>query len=117
GGINGVATVSSLNERPTFVSDLTIDKFYFGKDTVGIIDLLVNNEVDNEFATDIKIYGNNNDVRLTGKVLMPNDGPMGLDLNLNLEPLTVKTLEAFSFGNLQKSKGNIRGSLKISGTT
>lgn len=117
GGINGVATVSSLNERPTFVSDLTIDKFYFGKDTVGNIDLLVNNEVDNEFATDIKIYGNNNDVRLTGKVLMPNDGPMGLDLNLHLEPLTVKTLEVFSFGNLQKSKGNIRGSLKIKGTT
>lgn len=115
GGINGAATLSELNNDPVFVSDITVDKFFFGKDTIGNIDIMVNNETQNEYNADVKIYGNDNDVRLAGKFLVSENNPLEMDANLTLEPLTVKTLEAFSFGNLQKSEGNIRGALKISG--
>src|SRR5699024_3916492 len=115
GGINGAATLSELNNDPVFVSDITVDKFFFGKDTIGNIEIMVNNETQNEYNADVKIYGNDNDVRLAGKFLVSENNPLEMDANLTLEPLTVKTLEAFSFGNLQKSEGNIRGALKISG--
>src|SRR5690606_13348606 len=50
GGINGTATVSRLESSPVFVSDITIDQFYFGTDTVGDINLKVNNEREDVFA-------------------------------------------------------------------
>src|SRR5690606_25318824 len=52
GGINGQATVSRFESSPVFVSDLTIDQFFFGTDTVGNVAIQVNNIKQNTFAAD-----------------------------------------------------------------
>ncbi|PPK99839.1 translocation/assembly module TamB domain-containing protein [Parapedobacter indicus] len=117
GGINGTATVSRLETSPVFVSDITIDQFYFGADTVGDINLKVNNERENVFAADISITGNGNDVRLTGDFISPPGGTAQLDFVLNVNPLSMHTLEAFSLGYLRNTSGAINGKLDITGTT
>lgn len=117
GGINGTATVSRLETSPVFVSDITIDRFYFGKDTVGDINLKVNNERESVYAADISITGNGNDVRLTGDFISPPGGTSQLDFVLNVTPLSMHTLEAFSLGYLRNTSGAINGKLNITGTT
>lgn len=117
GGINGTATVSRLESSPVFVSDITIDQFYFGTDTVGDINLKVNNERENVFAADVSITGNGNDVRLTGDFISPPNGASQLDFVLNINPLSMPTLEAFSLGYLRNTSGAINGKLDITGTT
>lgn len=116
GGINGTATVSRLETSPVFVSDITIDRFYFGGDTVGDINLKVNNERENVFAADISITGNGNEVNLTGDFISPPDGAAQLDFVLNINPLSMHTLEAFSLGYLRNTSGAINGKLNIKGT-
>ena len=115
GGINGTATVSRLETSPVFVSDITIDRFYFGSDTVGDINLKVNNERENVFAADISITGNGNDVKLTGDFISPPGGTSQLDFVLNVNPLSMHTLEAFSLGYLRNTSGAINGKLNITG--
>lgn len=115
GGINGNATISRLEGSPVFVSDLTIDRFYFGTDTIGNVILKVNNEVEDTFDADIQILGNGNKVSLLGQILVPDGQKPSIKANLDLEPLTMETIQAFSLGNLQKSEGNLTGKLKISG--
>ncbi len=116
GGINGTATVSRLNTSPMFVSDITIDRFYFGNDTVGDINLKVDNTRENTYAADISITGNGNDVRLTGDFISPPGGTSQLDFVLNINPMTMHTLEAFSLGYLRNTSGAINGKLDITGT-
>lgn len=117
GGINGSATISRLESKPVFVSDLTIDKFYFGKDTVGNIAIKVNNEKENTYAADVSITENGNNVRLLGEYISPPDGKSTFQATLDLKPLKMKTVEAFSLGYLQNTEGNLEGTLNISGTT
>ncbi|WP_353126953.1 translocation/assembly module TamB domain-containing protein [Parapedobacter pyrenivorans] len=116
GGINGTATVSRLDTSPAFVSDITIDRFYFGKDTVGDINLKVNNERENIFAADISITGNGNNVKLMGDFISPPGETAQLDFTLDVAPLSMHTLEAFSLGYLRNTSGDINGKLRITGT-
>jgi len=116
GGINGTATISRLESNPVFVSDLTIDRFYFGKDTVGNVLVKVDNIKENTFSADVKIEGNGNDVQLIGDFISPPDGTASLDATLSLKPMKMTTIQAFSLGYLEDCAGDLVGDLKITGT-
>ncbi|UIR54700.1 translocation/assembly module TamB domain-containing protein [Sphingobacterium sp. SRCM116780] len=117
GGINGQATISRLESNPVFVSDIVIEKFYLGKDTVGNINIKVNNEKENTYAANVSITENGNNVSLIGEFISPPKGKATFDAVLNIAPLQMKTVQAFSLGYLKESKGEVQGELKISGTT
>ncbi|PRD57205.1 translocation/assembly module TamB [Sphingobacterium gobiense] len=116
GGINGTATISRLESNPVFVSDLTIDRFFFGKDTVGNILIKVDNIKENTFSADVKIEGNGNDVQLIGDFISPPDGNASLNATLSLKPMKMTTIQAFSLGYLEDCAGDLVGELKITGT-
>ncbi|WP_165870345.1 translocation/assembly module TamB domain-containing protein [Albibacterium bauzanense] len=116
GGINGDATIDRLESSPTFVSDLTVNDFYFGNDTLGNINFKVDNLRENVFATDITISGFDNDVNLKGDYISPPNQESTIDFMLNMNRLNMSTLEAFSFGSIQNTKGFINGQLAISGS-
>src|SRR5690606_26671479 len=115
GGINGSATISRLDTKPVFVSDLEINKFYFGQDTVGNILVNVHNQKENTYSADIQITENGNDVRLLGEYFAPLQGKPSFNATLNLSPLKMKTIQAFSMGYLQDSEGDLTGELSITG--
>ncbi|MCA5005469.1 translocation/assembly module TamB domain-containing protein [Sphingobacterium bovistauri] len=115
GGINGTATVSRLDTKPVFVSDLEIKKFYFGQDTVGNVLVNVHNQKENTFSADVQIIENGNDVRLLGEYFAPLQGKPSFKAKLNLSPLKMKTIQAFSMGYLQNSEGDLTGELDITG--
>ncbi|MFD2969763.1 translocation/assembly module TamB domain-containing protein [Sphingobacterium bambusae] len=116
GGINGTATISRLESSPVFVSDLNIEKFYFGKDTVGNVAIQVNNIQENTFAADIKISENGNDVQLIGNFISPPNAPSSIDATLSLKPMKMTTIQAFSLGYIEDAAGDLVGDIKITGT-
>lgn len=115
GGINGTATISRLESSPVFVSDLDIQKFYFGQDTVGNILVKVDNMKENTYSADVKITENGNNVQLLGEYLTSPNGESSFNATLDLKPLKIKTIEAFSMGYLKNSEGDLTGLLRISG--
>lgn len=117
GGLNGTVVLDRLDSSPVFESDLTVNRFYFGNDTIGDINMKVDNKRENVYAANVSISGNGNDINLSGDVLSPPKSPSTLDFILNMNSLNMSTLEAFSFGNLQHSDGSINGKLLITGTT
>ncbi|WP_294187410.1 translocation/assembly module TamB domain-containing protein [uncultured Sphingobacterium sp.] len=116
GGINGQATISRLESSPVFVSDLVINKFYIGQDTVGNVNIKVNNEKENTYNANISITENGNNVVLNGDFVNPPQGEARLDFTLDIAPLSMQTVQAFSLGYLKDSKGNLEGQLKITGS-
>lgn len=116
GGINGEATVSRLESKPVFVSDIDIKKVYLGKDTVGNISIKVNNLKEDTYTADIRITENGNDVHLLGEYFSPPTEPSNFNATLNLKPLKMKTIEAFSMGYLKNNDGDLSGMLTLNGT-
>lgn len=117
GGIHGTATISRLESSPVFVSDLKINEFAFGGQNIGDVALKVNNEQENTFSADVSITGDGNDVQLIGDFISPPNGDAQIRATLELKPMMMKTLEAFSMGQLEDTEGQITGKLDISGTT
>src|SRR5690606_33848850 len=116
GGINGTASVDGLESSPVFVSDITINDFYFANDTIGDINLKVDNQVANTFAADVTISGFGNDVNLKGVYVSEPGQTSAMDLVLNMNRLNMSTLEAFSFGSIRRTEGYINGQLDITGS-
>lgn len=116
GGIHGTATISRLDNNPVFVSDLAIDQFYLGKDTVGNIFVKVDNIKENIFSADVRVEGNGNDIQLRGDFISPPKAPASIDATLSLQPMKMTTVQALSFGYLEDSSGDLTGELKITGT-
>ena len=114
GKINGNALFKNIEKSPIFTSELKIEDFSFQKDTVGTININVNNEKLATYNAKIGIIGNGNKVDLDGNYYLNNNG---LDFTLNIEKLNVKSIQGFTFGNLTESTGFLNGNYTISGTT
>lgn len=115
GGINGQATISRLESKPVLVSNIGINKVYFGKDTIGDINVKVNNLKENTYSADISISEYGNDVQLLAEYLSPPDEKSSFTATLNVNALQLKTIEAFSLGYLKNNEGNLSGVLKVNG--
>ncbi|NRT12122.1 translocation/assembly module TamB [Flavobacterium sp. 14A] len=114
GNINGDATIKNLNASPNFVSDLNIADFAFKKDTVGTIEIHVDNNVADTYNAAVGITGQENKLDLYGTY---KTATSGLNMNLDVAKLNLKSVQGFTLGNLQKSTGFIDGKLKITGTS
>lgn len=116
GAINGDAHIDRLDSSPVFESHIDINEFYFGQDTIGDINIQVDNKTENTFAANLSITGQGNDINLSGDYYAPPTGASSMDFVLALNNLNMSTIEAFSFGNLRRTAGSINGKLDITGT-
>lgn len=114
GLINGNAVVENVMTKPTFTSDIKVDKFAFKGEPVGDIAIKVDNKTDNLLAANVTLSGEENDVNLTGNYKI-DDG--NLDFNLDLNKLNIKSIQGFSMGNLTEGTGYLTGNFKITGTS
>jgi len=112
GNINGKAVVKNLNQTPIFTADMIVDNFAFKKDTVGTVNLHVNNKVANTYNTRVSITGQDNLVDLNGTY---KTGEGILDMNLDISRINLKSIQGFTLDNLKESTGFFSGNFKISG--
>lgn len=113
GRINGNALLKNLKQSPIFTADLTIADFSFMTDTIGNINIKVNNEIANTYKANVEITGNGNQVNLDGTYRTDNSS---FDMDLDLKHLNIKSIQGFTAGNLSNSTGYLNGKLKATGT-
>ncbi|PTT10761.1 hypothetical protein DBR27_06325 [Flavobacterium sp. HMWF030] len=112
GLINGSALVENIMTKPIFTSDIKVEKFAFKSEPVGDIAIKVDNKTDNLLAANVTLTGEENDVSLTGDYKIDDES---LDFNLDVNKLTIKSIQGFSMGNLTEGKGFLAGNFKITG--
>jgi translocation and assembly module TamB len=113
GKIDGKILLSNYMVTPSFTGDVTIKKFRFQKKEIG--DLVVNvfNETANKITAKATLLSKNNDLLLTGNYYLKTKNSLDLDLVIN--KLGAETIEAFSFGQLRRAKGMMKGQATIKG--
>lgn len=112
GKINGNALIKDLQKSPIFTSDINIENFSFQKDTVGNLKIKVDNKIASTYNAAIELTGQDNNLKLTGNY---KTNTSSLNMNLDVEKLTIKSIQGFTFGNLKESTGFLNGDLKITG--
>ena len=116
GMLNGDVLVKDILKQPNFTTDLTLNNLSFMKDTVGNVNIKVNNNTQNVFATNVTITGRGNDVNLTGNYYLKPADSSSFDLNLNINKLPFKTIAAVSMGTITDATGGLTGKVAINGT-
>jgi hypothetical protein len=114
GKINGNVLLKNTTSNPVFTSDLTVEDFRFKKDTIGTINIKINNEIEANYNTKISITGQDNTVHLDG-IYKATDS--SFDMNLNIEKLNLKSIQGFTMDQLSESTGFLSGNFKINGNT
>ncbi|MBD3581359.1 translocation/assembly module TamB domain-containing protein [Flavobacterium selenitireducens] len=112
GNLNGTANLKDLQTNPVFTSDLTIENLMVSKDTVGNVNIKVDNAVANTYRADVEISGNDNQVNLNGNY---RSDSKTFDLDLDMQRLQMTSVQAFTQGQIRKSSGFLSGKLKITG--
>jgi translocation and assembly module TamB len=114
GLLNGGITVNNIITKPVFTSDLTITDLSIKKDTIGNIQMLVDNKLADTYAANITINGRGNDVALSGNYFANNSN---FDLLLDIKELPLHTAQAFSAGAIRDASGSVNGKFSVTGTT
>jgi translocation and assembly module TamB len=116
GTLNGKVVLNGLSKQLTFTSDLVVSDVSIKKDTIGNVNLKVNNTVANTYAADVKIDGHGNDVQLTGNYYVrPNDSS-SFEMNLDIRKILLSTIEGATLGAIKNSSGMITGKFAVNGT-
>jgi len=113
GVLNGKVSVEHVTTNPTFTSDLVIKDLSYKADTLGDLNLKVNNEEANTFAADLSLEGHQSDLKVTGKYYT---GDSKMDMNLHLGALNLAAVKPFAAGQLDDISGILKGDMHITGT-
>jgi translocation and assembly module TamB len=115
GKIDGKILLSNYMDSPSFTGDIAVKRFRFQKTDIGDLNVNVFNQSANVITTKLTLLNQYNDLLLTGNYNMKSKNPF--DFNLNIKKLSAETVQAFSFGQLRRAKGELNGEATIKGST
>jgi hypothetical protein len=110
GLVNADFTVSDFTQTiPSMDGSLKLDSIIYQHLPVGNLDLKANSS-GSQVTVAGKLDGNGNNVDINGRYNANN-----IDLSLNLNPLSLASVEPFTLGNFVRSSGTLTGPLSING--
>lgn len=115
GKIDGKILLSNYMVTPSFTGDIAVKRFRFKRTDIGDLKVNAYNESANRITTKVSLLNQYNDVELAGNYNLKSKN--ALDFTLNIKKLSAETVQAFSFGQLRRAKGNLNGEASIKGST
>ena len=112
-GINAVVT-DLEKALPGFTGTATVRNLAVMQTPIGDIDAEAHKITDNNIEASLALLGNNNDIKAAGNYYL-NNTEKQFDATLDVEKLSMKTVQGLSMGQLINSRGNIRGNFTASG--
>ncbi|MES2240054.1 MAG: translocation/assembly module TamB domain-containing protein [Bacteroidota bacterium] len=112
GTINGETTINNVTFNPLFVADLNIENFKLKKDTIGNINIKVDNKTTNLYSANVTLSGLENQLNANGNY---NISTESLDFIVDIQKLKMKSMQPFTFDKLKESEGFVNGKLEVKG--
>ena len=112
GKLNGTFT---LLGNGGFNSQASLTDLKIRTHPVGNLEVIARNSSSGNITLDILLQGNGNNLSLKGAIT-PNQDASSLDIPVDITSIDMRTVDAFSFGQLTNSTGNISGKLHLTGT-
>ncbi|BAO56641.1 translocation/assembly module TamB domain-containing protein [Nonlabens marinus] len=116
GRLNGQFVLEDVFQKMGFSADLRIDDFNVLQVPLGVLSLDANSGNGDLYSMNMTVKGENVDLDLTGDYRVD---PVAAELNLglDLQKLNMSTVTGIASEFLSEGKGNVSGSMKLTGTT
>ena len=112
GTLNGRMEVQHILTNPYFTSDLNVDHLAYDKDTIGNLQVKIDNIKQNSYNTNITLEGLRNHVQLQG---IYDVSQKKMEMQLNVGRFDLGLIKAISQGQLTQVRGSLKGSLNAAG--
>jgi len=115
GGVlaGNVVVQNYTQTNPAFTGDFSIRGFTFTNILIGDLNVKADNKTADNIVADATLKSPLNDVRLSGNYLLKSKTP--LDLKLDIRKMGMQTVEAFSIGQLRRTRGSLTGQATVKG--
>jgi len=116
GNLDGELLLKRVGESYGLISDIKINDLFVREVPIGNITLKADNPEAKKFDIDLKLTGPDNNLSASG-YFIPNDSVNALNIKTVIQSLSLKTIEAFSFGQITEAAGILTGNFLIEGKT
>jgi hypothetical protein len=113
GLFNADLVVKGLDGNPGFTGDFSINDLTVTQIAVGELEASAANKGTDAVSLDVSLTGEGNNFRMFGDYNLSGKNPM--NFTLDVKRLGAKTVQAFSFGEIQRADGEMNGQLKLTG--
>jgi len=116
GTVDGNVLLKRVNNSYGIIADAQIKNLAVHDVPIGNVTLKADNATTQKFDIDLKLSGDDNNLTASGSFI-PNGGDNSININGDIQSLSMKTVEAFSFGQISEASGKVTGKFSIMGKT
>jgi len=116
GTVDGNVLLKRVNNSYGIIADASIRNLAVHDVPIGDVSLKADNATAEKFDIDLKLSGASNNLTASGTYI-PNGGENSINIKANIQALSMKTVEAFSMGQITDASGNMTGNFLIRGNT
>ncbi|NDP22254.1 MAG: hypothetical protein GZ091_14410 [Paludibacter sp.] len=116
GNVDGNVLLKRVNNSYGIIADADITNLVFQNIAIGNLVVKADNPTTEKFNIDMRLSGDDNNMTASG-YFIPNGGNNSLNIKADIQSLSMKTVQAFSMGQLTESSGTMSGDFSIAGST
>ncbi|HLN74114.1 MAG TPA: translocation/assembly module TamB domain-containing protein [Prolixibacteraceae bacterium] len=116
GEVNGNVLLKRVAQSYGLISDIKVDNLIFRQIPIGNLTLKAENPTGNRFDVNMGISGQDNNISVTGNYVSENN-INSFNIKTDIQSLSMKTVEAFSMGQITQAEGKLTGNFLLEGTT
>jgi hypothetical protein len=116
GDVDGNVLLKRVNNSYGIIADANITNLFVRSVSIGNLAVKADNPTTERFDINAKLSGTDNNMTASGHFI-PNGGANSLNVKADIQSLSMKTVEAFSMGQLTEASGTASGNFLIAGRT
>ncbi|MDD4972287.1 MAG: translocation/assembly module TamB domain-containing protein [Paludibacter sp.] len=116
GRVDGNVLLKRVNNSYGIIADARISNLAVHNVPIGNLSLKADNPTSQKFDIDMKLSGVDNNMT-AGGTYIPNGGNNSINIKADIQSLSMKTIEAFSMGQISEASGKMTGNFLVSGNT
>ena len=114
GNVDGNVLLKRVNNSYGLVTDAKISNLNVHDVPIGNLTLKANNSTADKFEIGVDLAGPDNNLTANG-YFIPNGGDNSINIKTDIQSLSLKTVQAFSMGQITESAGTLMGSFLAEG--
>ena len=116
GNVDGNILLKRVKNTYGIIADAKISSLVVRNVPIGDLSLKADNPTTERFDLDVNLAGTDN--KLTAKgYYIPNGGDNSISIKTDIQSLAMKTIEAFSMGQISEAAGTLTGNISIKGAS
>ena len=116
GDLDANVLLKRVNNSYGIIAEAFVNSLIVRSVPIGNLAVKTNNPSSDRFDVDVKLTGDDNNMSASG-FFVPNGGENSIRINTDIQSLSMKTVEAFSMGQITEASGILKGKILIAGKT